>query len=215
MAFSIALPLMLSLLVLQQPHLPARLDNAVPPVRPLQTVQGGEVLIEAQVDRAGKTGELRLLHGQAPFAGHALRSVSQWSFTPAGTAEPIESQVGVVVLFLPRAIFPTGSPTRRYEWPLPGDDRAPLPISISLPRYPINSIAEGVVILELRIASNGTMEALTVVRDIPSLTEAARAAVRLWNFSPARALGEPVPGTLIAVISFQRPFVPPPKQRRK
>jgi outer membrane biosynthesis protein TonB len=71
--------------------------------------------------------------------------------------------------------------------------------------YPVNSVAEGVVILELKILADGAIEQINTVRDIPPLTRAARTAVAAWKFSPAVRDGRPVEGTSIVAISFLRP----------
>jgi hypothetical protein len=51
--------------------------------------------------------------------------------------------------------------------------------------YPINSLAVGTVILNVRVAKNGRARSVQVVRDIPSLTEPAETAVMKWKFQPA------------------------------
>ena len=98
---------------------------------------------------------------------------------------------------------PAGSPRTN----LLDDDRPPFPAATSHPAYPADSLAEGVVILGLRIGSNGTVDDLQVIRDVPPLVGPSEQAVRSWTFSPAMARGQPVPGTAIIAISFLRPVV--------
>ncbi|MDP2734668.1 MAG: TonB family protein [bacterium] len=162
---------------------------------------------EAQVDRQGNIEDLRLLLGRPPFAQTARQTVSQWKFVPARKEAPIDAKVGVFVLFRRRALFTAGPSNYEYDWPLPEDERAPLPKSISYPRYPVNTVAEGVVILQLQIDLSGAIGNIKVTRDVPPLTAAAQAAVQEWAFSPARSKGQTVPGTAVVAISFVRPFV--------
>ncbi len=89
----------------------------------------------------------------------------------------------------------------------PASNQPPLPEFISDAPYPVNSIAEGVVILELKIGANGQIEQILTVHDVPSLTDAARQAAAAWKFSSARTGGKAVEGISIAVISFLRPVI--------
>jgi hypothetical protein len=84
-------------------------------------------------------------------------------------------------------------------------DSPPQPSIIMDPGYPMDSIAEGCVILQLQIDSSGRVQKTDVIQDIPSLTSTATRAVSQWQFLPARQDGKAVPGTAIAVISFLKP----------
>lgn len=186
--------------------------KAPPPVPPVQTVDGGAVAFQAQVDRQGNIKQLRLLAGRSPFVQSATQAVSQWKFVATRNEAPTEARVGIFVLFRQRALFTAEPAKQEYDWSSPETERAALPISISHPRYPINTVAEGVVILRLHINPSGDIEDMRVIRDVPPLTAAAQTAVRGWEFSPARSQGHSVPGTVIVAISFVRPFVQSPRQ---
>src|SRR3981189_987199 len=70
--------------------------------------------------------------------------------------------------------------------------------------YPIQSIADGVVVLDVSLDEKGAITGSTVVRDIPSLTSAATSSVQSWKFSPASMRGKPVQ-SLIRVAAVFRP----------
>src|SRR5882672_6466766 len=57
--------------------------------------------------------------------------------------------------------------------------------------YPVQSIADGVVVLDVLLDEKGAVTGSTVVRDIPSLTSAATSSVQSWKFSPASRQGKP------------------------
>jgi len=76
-----------------------------------------------------------------------------------------------------------------------------LPTHIVDPGYPVNSIGEGSVILQVGVNARGSVERVRVVRPEPSLTEAAVNAVRNWKFATDR------PASVVVVISFQRPVL--------
>jgi TonB family protein len=206
-------PFLLSLRLLQAPYVPPEIKTALPPAHPVQTVEGGEVAFEVEVDWQGNIERLRLLLGRPPFTQAATEAVSQWNFTPARTEGPMGARVGIFMFFRQRALFTAGPAKHHYDWPLPEGDRASLPIDISYPSYPMNTVAEGVVILQLRISPSGSIENIRVVRDISPLTNAAQAAVQKWKFSPAQSSGRHVPGTAIVAISFRRPFVQLPAEK--
>jgi Gram-negative bacterial TonB protein C-terminal len=74
--------------------------------------------------------------------------------------------------------------------------------------YPINSIADGVVVLDVSLDATGAIAGVNVARDIPSLTSAATSSIPSWNFSPALLLGKPVPWVMrIAVVFRPRSYL--------
>ena len=69
--------------------------------------------------------------------------------------------------------------------------------------YPIQSIADGVVVLDASLNDKGVIAGIYVVRDIPSLTSPTTSAIRTWKFSPARRLGRPEPSTIRIAVVFR------------
>lgn len=61
----------------------------------------------------------------------------------------------------------------------------------------------GMVILELVIASDGTVQQARVLRSIPLLDEAAVQAAKQWVFEPTLLNGVPVPVTITATVPFR------------
>jgi Gram-negative bacterial TonB protein C-terminal len=73
--------------------------------------------------------------------------------------------------------------------------------------YPIQSIADGVVVLDASLNDKGVLTGITAVRDVPSLTSPAISAIRTWKFSPATKLGRPEPSTMRVAVAFRpRPY---------
>ena len=60
----------------------------------------------------------------------------------------------------------------------------------------------GVVILEVRIGTDGLIEEAHVVKSIPLLDQAALDAVRQWQFAPTLMNGQPTPITMAVTINF-------------
>jgi hypothetical protein len=69
--------------------------------------------------------------------------------------------------------------------------------------YPIQSIADGVVVVDASLDGTGAITGTSVVRDIPSLTSPAISAIRSWQFNPATRLGKPVPSTMRVAVVFR------------
>ena len=69
--------------------------------------------------------------------------------------------------------------------------------------YPIQSIADGVVVLDVSLDEKGAITGSTVVRDIPSLTSAATSSVQSWKFSPASMRGRPEQSLIRVAVVFR------------
>jgi TonB family protein len=72
-------------------------------------------------------------------------------------------------------------------------------------QYPIRSIADGVVVLDVSLDGKGAVTGSTVVRDILSLTSVATASIQSWKFTPASQRGRPVPSIIRVAIVFRPP----------
>ena len=74
--------------------------------------------------------------------------------------------------------------------------------------YPIQSIADGLVILDVSLDAKGVIAGSTVVRDIPSLTSPAISSIQSWKFSPASSQGKPEQAVIrIAVVFRPRSYL--------
>ena len=87
-----------------------------------------------------------------------------------------------------------------------GNIKQPMKIADVKPIYPPEARAagvQGVVILELRIATDGTVADARVLRSIPLLDEAALQAARQWRFAPTAVNDEPVEVMMTVTINFR------------
>lgn len=86
-----------------------------------------------------------------------------------------------------------------------GAIKPPLKILDVRPVYPPVALAAnvaGVVIIEARIGTDGTIEEAHVLRSIPLLDEAALAAVKQWRFTPTLLNGQAVPIIMTMTVNF-------------
>jgi outer membrane biosynthesis protein TonB len=84
----------------------------------------------------------------------------------------------------------------------------PRVLQVTYPRYPIQSVAQGTVVLELTVSAVGKIEAIKTVRDIASLTPEALDAMKGWKFDHAVFNAKPVPSTVVVAFLFRRPLYP-------
>jgi len=68
--------------------------------------------------------------------------------------------------------------------------------------YPSDSIASGIVTLSINLDEAGQIQNVQVLRDIPSLTDPAVAAVKSWRFAPGKLEGKPVASSLNVSVVF-------------
>lgn len=90
-----------------------------------------------------------------------------------------------------------------------GDVKAPVKLTHVNPAYPEEAKAqraEGTVILEIVIATDGTVAAVEVLRGVHVLLdEAAVRAVRQWKYRPTELNGEPVELLVTVTATFTVP----------
>jgi len=79
-----------------------RLTTVTPPSVPRNVVIGNTVLAIADVNAVGTVTQIRLLQGAEPFAGEAVKAISQWHFDPAHSdRDAVASEVSVLIMFRP------------------------------------------------------------------------------------------------------------------
>ena len=68
---------------------------------------------------------------------------------------------------------------------------------------PIQSIADGVVVLDSSLDEKGAVTGITVVRDVPSLTSPATSSLQSWKFAPASRQGKAEPSVMRVAVVFR------------
>lgn len=184
-----------------QQHNPVPL-SLVPAPYPAQALQGGEVILQAQVDRSGLLTDTQVVQGKPPFVDNALSAVNTWSFKPAtASAEGSNAHIAIVFQFASPTVPTHGAKMRYYDPPQPdAAERAALPLVITQPNTSATSNAEASVILAADIDSRGTASQIRVVNDPESLAPSVIEAVRNWQFSPGKCAGVNCDSEMIIVV---------------
>jgi len=210
--------LALIVLAVQEPaHSPARLRSGrVPPI-PVTAVGGGEVLVDVDVSAEGVVTRATPLRSTPPFTEFVLNAVRDWQFFPArdvvdadrSRAGEATSRVAVPSHVLVAAVFrppslraPTlGEPPKDVS----GSDVLPFPLAMIPPLFPPRAASNGVVLLEVHVSANGSVDAAGVINSAPPFDDASVKAVRQWHFRPAQLHGTPVATYAYVVLGFRVP----------
>src|SRR6478609_5963567 len=187
-------------------HSPARLQSGKVPPIPVTAVGGGEVLIDLDVSAAGAVTRATPLRSTPPFADFVLNAVRDWRFFPAReVVDPDRARAGettsrvatpshvlVAAVFRPPTLrAPTlGEPPKDVS---PGSDVLPFPLAMIPPLFPPTAASNGVVLLEVQVSANGSVDDVGVINSAPPFDDAAVKAVRQWHFRPAQVHGTAVP----------------------
>ena len=176
---------------------------------PPQALFGGDVLLEALIDSSGKPTEIRVVSGDAPFLEPALSAARTWTFTPAHLdGHDVEARIGIVFQFPQSFLPPLGSKERKHNEPVAdSNDRSALPVFTVEPDYPPNTNVQGSVALYNLVDSEGHITSTTGLLDVEPLTAPTAAALRRWQFAPAKHAGAATESAVIVVETFRRPTI--------
>jgi hypothetical protein len=185
---------------------PAHLKETVS-VQPVATIiHSSWVIADLDIGQDGRVHLPTVLKGDETFRSKVLSSVSLWTFSPAQLNGPVESHVTGVFLFRSRDMF-GAAPPDLSGIQAEASDSGPIPVSVTDPGHLATSVAEGEVVLDLRISESGSIQDVRTVKGILGLTEFTNQAVRSWKFATALMSGKAVAGTVIVTISYMRPAV--------
>jgi TonB family protein len=137
------------------------------------------------------------------FMDAALTSVRQWRYDPPAEA-PLTFSVPVRVGKAPEIMAFNSAPADG-ALRVGGNIGTPRKIRDVRPVYPPIAKAAnvaGVVILEVRIGTDGRVEEAHVLKSIPLLDGAALDAVKQWEFTPTLMNGQPVPIIMTTTVNF-------------
>jgi len=83
--------------------------------------------------------------------------------------------------------------------------REPKKIVNVTPEYPRLAQAahiQGTVILEITVGEQGTVDAVRVLRSVPTLDQSAIDAVRRWRYEPGALNGTVIPVIITVTVNF-------------
>lgn len=181
---------------------------------PANSVAYGIVALEVTIDTEGQVEAVKIDRDIVSLTLEAIRAVKSWKFEPAYVdGKPVRSKTAIAIVFDPAVNDPPPAhlgplaehpdeESQDMHFILPHVTQAVYPI------YPLASVAEGTVVLELEINVKGKAEAVKTLRGIVSLTSEAVRAVKRWKFDPAKLDGKPVTSKMTVAFLVRRPLYP-------
>jgi hypothetical protein len=192
---------------------PRILSAAVPDLPAPNVVGGGEVLIEATIDRNGGLARLVLLRSTPPYTDLVLSALSRWRFQPARASNGKDPEVAVEAPILIAAVY---RPPTLFNSPTAGEPPKDLsaasgevafPAAMVPPVYPPNAAFPAVVLFEVVLDENGRIGEMLPVASDPGFEGAARDALMQWTFRPGLVRGRPGPATAYVIFGFRPPVI--------
>ena len=197
--------------------MPARYQSGGAPVIQIQATGGGEVWAEVDVDPQGAASRVTILRETPPFTVPVQKLLESWRFraaealepsTPNGPAprrRPVRSRVFVAAMFRP----PTINTPTFGQVPKPvraASSDVPFPIASPMPQYTPNALFDGVVLVEVRVGTDGAVTDATVLQSAAGFDLDALQTAKQWRFHPARVDNENVPSYAYLAFAFRQPI---------
>ncbi len=176
---------------------------------PIDNIASGLVSLAVNVSAGGQAQNVDVVRGISGLSGVATNAVSTWSFSPGkldGAAVP--STINVQVIFNPGALPSQNLPLQPgalVSPPLPAGYMPPQMAQASYAVYPPNSVGTGTVVLTVMINKFSEVKEVTPIRSVPSLTEAAIAAVKNWTVNPATLNEKKLNAKVVVAFVFRSP----------
>jgi outer membrane biosynthesis protein TonB len=191
---------------------PPRLLKAELAALPAPTIAGGgEVLIEATVDRTGVLTRPIVLRGTPPYTQMVLDAAVRWRFEPARVVGPdgvettVEMPVAIGAVYRPPVLMnaPTiGEPSK--DWSKPSGEVA-YPVSTEMPNYPPQARDGGVVLFEVALNEAGGVTETRGIASTGGFESAAREALARWRFRGGSYRARPVSSVAYVLFGFRPP----------
>lgn len=169
----------------------AELISATDLSYPVRSIAVGAVVLETTVNEKGAVEDVRPIREIQSLTETALHAVKQWHFKPAILdGKTVRSRTTVAVVFNSVATYPYETALGPISETEARSDSSlePEPISVtaaSFVRYPSNTRTTGTVVLRAAIDTEGSVERVVAIRDVPALTEPCVETLKRWKFQPA------------------------------
>jgi len=163
--------------------------------------ENGKIMEGTVAAAANPEARTKMAEALRSFIDAAITSVRQWRYDA-----PFEAPLTFTVQ------VPFGAPIMAFQpasvngaLHVGGNIKAPTKIKDVQPIYPPvarEAGVTGVVIIEVRIGTDGSVEEAHVLKSIPLLDQAALDAVKQWQFVPTLLNGAPTPINMTVTINF-------------
>ena len=192
---------------------PRLVRGDLPPVAPPNVVGGGQVVIEAIIDRRGTLTRPVIVRSTPPFSNLLLDAIGRWTFKPAeavrddNTIGPVDAAVLIAAVYRPPTVVNGPTLGEVPKEVAKASTEVPYPTSLVSPPYPVKALHASVVLFEVLLDERGKMTDVRAIGSEPGFESAARDALMQWTFSPATYRGRPAPAVAYIVFGFAEPVV--------
>jgi outer membrane biosynthesis protein TonB len=195
---------------------PASVSKAGDIPYPANSLDAGVVTLSVYVEKTGQVLGVTILRDIPSVSGPAAAAVRSWTYTPATMdGKPVQSALTINIEYDPGFLgadnIPLPPPSQVQ--PISKDDPPffpPVLNSASFAPYPAKTKAQGAVVLNVTLDTNGNASQVVTLRDVPPLTASATAALKNWNFSAATYEGNPIQSHMAVAFVFRSPSAPLP-----
>lgn len=180
---------------------------------PPNTITPGLVTLDVSVDATGAILKIASVRDMPPLTDAARTAINTWKFTPAvkgGQRVPGVTRLDVVFNpFNPGDVSIANKPLPPPETggSLTGIFQPPDIKAAKYATYPVNTVASGTVVLDVRVGTDGSVQGTRVLGGEGGgpLTAMATRALHNWSFSPATYEGQPVAAHTVVAYVFPSP----------
>ncbi len=187
---------------------------------PINSVASGVVAVAVDLDSMGGIKKTEVLRDIPSLTAPLLLAIEKWTFKPAVLqGKAVDSTIVVNILYNPSdyrlgsAKAPILGKELKVLTPGAAGFVPPKIIAAAWAEYPLNSVAQGSVILNARISPRGRVTQITPVWENQSLTTTSVDAAKAWSFQPATLDGEAVAANTVVGYVFRLPNTASPLAR--
>jgi outer membrane biosynthesis protein TonB len=190
---------------------PASVSTAGDILYPASSLDAGVVTLSVDLDKTGRVIAVTILRDISSVSGPAAAAVRSWTYTPATRdGKPVPSTLTINIVYDPGFLgadnIPLPPPSQVQ--PISTKDPAFFPPQLNTATfapYPAKAKAQGAVVLNVTLDTNGNAGQVATLRDVPPLTASATGALKNWNFSAATYEGNPIQSHMVVAFVFRSP----------
>jgi outer membrane biosynthesis protein TonB len=190
---------------------PASVSTAGDIPYPASSLDAGVVTLSVDLDKIGRVIAVTILRDISSVSGPAAAAVRSWTYTPATRdGKPVPSTLTINIVYDPGFLgadnIPLPPPSQVQ--PISTKDPAFFPPQLNTATfapYPAKAKAQGAVVLNVTLDTNGNAAQVATLRDVPPLTASATGALKNWNFSAATYEGNPIQSHMVVAFVFRSP----------
>lgn len=196
----------------KEPHfVPANVSKAGNIPYPTSSLDAGVVTLQVELDKRGQVTGVGILRDISSVSGPAAATVRSWTYSPATlNGNPVASTLTINIVYDPGFLgadnipLPPPSQVQPITTKDPAFSPAQLNTATFAP-YPAKAKAQGAVVLNVTLDTNGNAANVAIQRDVPPLTASATVALKNWNFSAATYAGKPIRSHVVVAFVFRSP----------